>query len=108
MGKKHPRKELGPQAADLASVSHLLLFSPQACCGSPPSKSTTPWSGKKETGWLITCVTNETDISIKWILNKQQLKAAKNIFLSKDSKNLTIDPIKKEMPGNISVRSSLT
>ncbi|XP_060254623.1 carcinoembryonic antigen-related cell adhesion molecule 21-like isoform X1 [Ovis aries] len=48
---------------------------------------------------VITCVTNETDISIKWIFNKQQLKAAKNIFLSKDSKNLTIDPIKKENAG---------
>lgn len=55
---------------------------------------------EKENKVVMTCITNEMDITVKWIFNKQQLKSAKNVFLSEDSKNLTIDPIKKENAGD--------
>ncbi|XP_055268007.1 carcinoembryonic antigen-related cell adhesion molecule 21-like isoform X2 [Moschus berezovskii] len=66
----------------------------------PSIQVSDPMVREKENRVVITCITNETDISVKWIFNRRQLKSAKNIFLSEDRKSLTIDPVKQENAGD--------
>ncbi|XP_040108745.1 carcinoembryonic antigen-related cell adhesion molecule 21-like [Oryx dammah] len=86
--------------ADLTNVSASGELQVYSLLRQPAIQVNDPMVREKGNRVVITCITNETGISIKWIFNKQELKAAKNIFLSKDSKNLTIDPIKKENAGD--------
>ncbi|KAB0349919.1 hypothetical protein FD754_014776 [Muntiacus muntjak] len=65
----------------------------------PSIQVSDPMDRDKENKVVITCNTNETDITIKWICNGQYIKTTKNIFLSEDGKKLTIDPIKEENAG---------
>nr|XP_020726758.1 carcinoembryonic antigen-related cell adhesion molecule 21-like isoform X6 [Odocoileus virginianus texanus] len=85
--------------ADLTNVSASGDLQVYSLLQQPSIQVSDPMDRDKENKVVITCNTNETDISIKWIFNGQYIKAAKNIFLSEDGKKLTIDPIKKENAG---------
>ncbi|XP_055407433.1 carcinoembryonic antigen-related cell adhesion molecule 21-like isoform X2 [Bubalus kerabau] len=86
--------------ADLTNVSASGQLQVYSLLQRPSIQVSDPMVREKENKVVMTCITNEMDISVKWIFNKQQLKSAKNVFLSKDGKNLTIDPIKKENAGD--------
>ena len=94
---KTPEEGTWPQATNLVSVTSSVLST--GLLQQPSIQVSDPMDRDKENKVVITCNTNETDISIKWIFNGQYIKSAKNIFLSKDGKKLTIDPIKKENAG---------
>lgn len=96
---RHLRKELGPRPLTWPqSVTSSVLST--GLLQQPSIQVSDPMVREKENKVVMTCITNEMDITVKWIFNKQQLKSAKNVFLSEDSKNLTIDPIKKENAGD--------
>ncbi|XP_027371424.1 carcinoembryonic antigen-related cell adhesion molecule 21-like [Bos indicus x Bos taurus] len=86
--------------ADLTNVSASGQLQVYSLLQQPSIQVSDPMVREKENKVVMTCITNEMDITVKWIFNKQQLKSAKNVFLSEDSKNLTIDPIKKENAGD--------
>ncbi|MXQ97079.1 hypothetical protein E5288_WYG016552 [Bos mutus] len=86
--------------ADLTNVSASGQLQVYSLLQQPSIQVSDPMVREKENKVVMTCITNEMDITIKWIFNKKQLKSAKNIFLSEDSENLTIDPIKKENAGD--------
>ncbi|XP_063108891.1 Fc receptor-like protein 5 isoform X2 [Cavia porcellus] len=48
---------------------------------------------------VLTCLSNNTDISIRWIFNNQDLQLSKGMNLSKNNSTLTIDPVKIEDAG---------
>ncbi|XP_040108684.1 carcinoembryonic antigen-related cell adhesion molecule 6-like isoform X1 [Oryx dammah] len=49
---------------------------------------------------VLTCLTNETGISIRWFFKGQSLLLAERMTLSSDKSTLTIDPVSREDDGD--------
>uniref|UniRef100_F7DF33 Ig-like domain-containing protein n=1 Tax=Equus caballus TaxID=9796 RepID=F7DF33_HORSE len=49
---------------------------------------------------VLTCLTNDTGISIQWFFNNQSLQLTERMKLSQDNSTLTIDPIRREDAGD--------
>nr|XP_012316933.1 carcinoembryonic antigen-related cell adhesion molecule 1 isoform X1 [Aotus nancymaae] len=47
----------------------------------------------------LTCSTNDTEISIKWFFNSQNILSSERIKLFQDNRTLRIDPVKREDAG---------
>lgn len=47
---------------------------------------------------VLTCNTDE--LTLQWLFNGLQLQLTESMKLSKDHRNLTIDPVKREDAGN--------
>ncbi|XP_078215915.1 cell adhesion molecule CEACAM1 isoform X2 [Callithrix jacchus] len=47
----------------------------------------------------LTCSTNDTEISIKWFFNNQNILSSERIKLFQDNRTLRIDPVKREDAG---------
>ncbi|XP_036869801.2 cell adhesion molecule CEACAM1, partial [Manis javanica] len=48
----------------------------------------------------LTCVTNDSGISIRWFFNNQSLQLTERMKLFQDNRTLTIDPVRREDAGN--------
>ena len=48
---------------------------------------------------VLTCLTDETGVSIRWLFKGQSLLLADRMTLSSDSSTLTIDPVSREDAG---------
>nr|KAF6289852.1 hypothetical protein mPipKuh1_002586 [Pipistrellus kuhlii] len=48
---------------------------------------------------VLTCLTNDTDISIRWLFKNQILPHKDRMKLSRDNSTLTIDPVRREDAG---------
>ena len=48
---------------------------------------------------VLTCLTDETGISIRWFFKGRSLLLAQRMTLSSDSSTLTIDPVSREDAG---------
>ncbi|XP_059007975.1 carcinoembryonic antigen-related cell adhesion molecule 21-like isoform X6 [Mustela lutreola] len=49
---------------------------------------------------FLTCSTNNTGVSIRWLFDGQSLKLTERMTLSQDNSTLTIHPVRKEDAGN--------
>ncbi|XP_058385389.1 carcinoembryonic antigen-related cell adhesion molecule 6-like [Diceros bicornis minor] len=49
---------------------------------------------------VLTCLTNDTGISIQWFFNNQSLRLTERMKLSQDNSTLTIDPVRREDAGD--------
>ncbi|XP_058385381.1 carcinoembryonic antigen-related cell adhesion molecule 5-like [Diceros bicornis minor] len=49
---------------------------------------------------VLTCLTNDTGISIQWFFNNQSLWLTERVKLSQDNSTLTIDPVRREDAGD--------
>ena len=49
---------------------------------------------------VLTCLTDETGVSIRWLFKGQSLLLADRMTLSSDSSTLTIDPVSREDAGD--------
>ena len=49
---------------------------------------------------VLTCLTDETGVSIRWLFKGQSLLLADRMTLSSDNSTLTIDPVSREDTGD--------
>ncbi|XP_061244471.1 carcinoembryonic antigen-related cell adhesion molecule 6-like isoform X3 [Bos javanicus] len=98
------RKEKGPyvcETRNLVSISRsdpftLDVLYPVARPSLQVSNTTVP---EHEGPVVLTCLTDETGVSIRWLFKGQSLLLADRMTLSSDSSTLTIDPVSREDAG---------
>ncbi|XP_052024769.1 carcinoembryonic antigen-related cell adhesion molecule 1 isoform X3 [Apodemus sylvaticus] len=61
----------------------------------PPSIQVTNTTVKEMGSVTLTCLSNDTGISIRWLFNHQSLQLMERMTLSQDNSTLTIHPIRK-------------
>nr|KAF6310678.1 hypothetical protein mMyoMyo1_008737 [Myotis myotis] len=66
---------------------------------SPPSKPAVPQSQHKDTV-VLTCLTDDTGIFIRWLFKSQSLLLTDRMKLSQGNSILTIDPVRREDAGD--------
>ncbi|XP_070627259.1 cell adhesion molecule CEACAM7-like isoform X2 [Bos indicus] len=99
------RKEKGPyvcETRNLVSISRsdpftLDVLYPVARPSLQVSNTTVP---EHEGPVVLTCLTDETGVSIRWLFKGQSLLLADRMTLSSDNSTLTIDPISREDAGD--------
>uniref|UniRef100_A0A4W2EB32 Carcinoembryonic antigen-related cell adhesion molecule 7-like n=1 Tax=Bos indicus x Bos taurus TaxID=30522 RepID=A0A4W2EB32_BOBOX len=99
------RKEKGPyvcETRNLVSISRsdpftLDVLYPVARPSLQVSNTTVP---EHEGPVVLTCLTDETGVSIRWLFKGQSLLLADRMTLSSDNSTLTIDPVSREDAGD--------
>ncbi|XP_032343292.1 carcinoembryonic antigen-related cell adhesion molecule 1-like [Camelus ferus] len=89
------RKECGPRP----QTSHLLCFFADPVAQPSIQASNTTVTEHGDTVFL-TCLTNDTGISISWLFNGQSLLLTERMKLSQGNSTLTIHPVRREDAGN--------
>ncbi|XP_059101633.1 carcinoembryonic antigen-related cell adhesion molecule 21-like [Peromyscus eremicus] len=65
-----------------------------------PSIQVTNTTVKDLTSIFLTCLSNDTDISIHWLFNSQRLRITNKMMLSPNNSTLQIDPARSENSGD--------
>ncbi|XP_020950126.1 carcinoembryonic antigen-related cell adhesion molecule 5-like isoform X4 [Sus scrofa] len=55
---------------------------------------------------VLTCIINDTEVSIRWLFNGQSLLLTERIKLSQENSTLTIEPVRREDAGNYQCEAS--
>ncbi|XP_010621633.1 carcinoembryonic antigen-related cell adhesion molecule 1 isoform X4 [Fukomys damarensis] len=66
---------------------------------SPPSIQATNTTVAEEDSVVLTCLTGDTGVSIRWVRDDQPLRLTDRMTLSPNSSVLTIDPVRREDAG---------
>uniref|UniRef100_H0V9V0 Ig-like domain-containing protein n=1 Tax=Cavia porcellus TaxID=10141 RepID=H0V9V0_CAVPO len=66
---------------------------------SPPSIQASNTTVTEDDSVVLTCLSNDTGISIQWIFNNQDLQLSERMKLSEEDSILTIDPVKSQDAG---------
>ncbi|XP_014635346.1 PREDICTED: carcinoembryonic antigen-related cell adhesion molecule 1-like, partial [Ceratotherium simum simum] len=81
------------------SLSHLLYFSTDPVA-QPSIKASNTIVTENKDAVVLTCLTNDTGISIQWFFNNQSIWLTERMKLSQDNSTLTIDPVRREDAGD--------
>ncbi|XP_023418562.1 carcinoembryonic antigen-related cell adhesion molecule 21-like isoform X2 [Cavia porcellus] len=73
---------------------------------SPPSISASNMTVAENGSVVLTCLSDDTGISFKWIFENRSLQPSERMNLSQDGSILTIDPVKREDVGEYQCEAS--
>ncbi|XP_054567296.1 carcinoembryonic antigen-related cell adhesion molecule 8-like isoform X2 [Eptesicus fuscus] len=67
--------------------------------GKPALRASSATVAEQKDAVVLTCLTNDTGISIRWLFKNQILPHTDRMKLSRDNSTLTIDPVRREDAG---------
>ncbi|XP_045426898.1 carcinoembryonic antigen-related cell adhesion molecule 1 isoform X11 [Pipistrellus kuhlii] len=79
-----------------ASVKTVTVYEP---VGKPTLRASNAAVTENKDTVVLTCLTNDMDISIRWLFKNQNLLLSDRMKLSRDNSTLTIDPVRREDAG---------
>ena len=94
-----PKTEEGARPRPLTHSQQSPPVSPQTQWHGPPLQASNTTVPEHEGPVVLSRLTDETGVSIRWLFKGQSLLLADRMTLSSDNSTLTIDPISREDAG---------